>query len=123
MDELEKEGDWAIVLTACGPFLGMATRQFDERVELKSAWEIKLVQLNSPQGPVTQRHLFPVLLFSSEVSISLVDIGLVWVRDMSDTDRGDIFKLVRQARDNMIAVRAAQAGISLATTLPSNKRS
>lgn len=117
------DNTWAIVFTACGPFVGVAHRQPDGRVLLQSAFEFKLLQVNTPQGPAMQRRLVPVLFFSSELTMELVDVGIVWVRDMSPTDQSELMKLVELVKSDLIAMRAAQSGISLATSMPGNQRS
>ena len=120
------ENTWAIVFTACGPFVGKASKPYPmagNQVRLESAFEFKLIQVQTPQGPAMQRRLVPVLFFSSELTMELTAIGTVWVRDMNATDQSELMKLVDIVRHDMDAMRAAQAGITLATQMPGNQRS
>jgi len=119
------EGEWVFVKSDSDKYIGrIVDRDVNGFISLQPALQYIAEYVQDQQGNIAKQLLItPIEVcvgFESKVKVKNVDLMMVF-EDMSVEDRRQFEKAVRQGVDITMKARAAKAGITLESSMPSNE--
>jgi hypothetical protein len=119
MSDAIYEGEWAIVVSSSGKYLGKVLDENQFEIKLGPVYDIKQLSMQRGGEQAIDIQLMPFLLIAEDIELGIMgEVAVLKLSALGAGEREIWFDRVRNVRAGMMKIKAQRAGLSLVPGKP-----